>query len=642
MHLGFHSRIHQKFFVFARSLQYSLVHLAMPTAALTELPPELLDHITTYLTTANSLANLSCTNRNLHTFVEKNAWRTFADLQFPSLCPRTSQNWKLSARSLAAQSRAWDRRAFVARYTEPHGDITAFPGKRKVERWKRPKGQTIGFTPHLDVYEQDVGSRGKREVLAYSAGAEVCVRVREWQVGRHGKEKDKIKWHTYRPISAYEGRDDVTTVQLMRSENSGLDVRMVIGTANGDLQVLTLPVNGAEGADVDKVYLTTQGQSVRSSSLLQPDGRAGLLAAEVGDSKICLYTLEDGQPKISPGSEIDIKTAAREDGITLSKAYRPWSTNFLSSNHLAIGLGPSEQPIHVYTLTPSGLSTDHVRKFTLSSDHDLDDRSDEIAPGGVAKKPMSSVYPIIPLPPSSGASRQDAQIFLSGAYDGVVRLHDLRSPRDVEGSYIDPTDDSAIYSLLPRGRETLLVGSNRHNLLKVFDMRLGSKCYSYLDAQPTKAAATPKRDWSLFLKPHSGSTNTNLPGSDRRWGRSAAESSIYSLASATQHSPHIYAGIENNVVELAFTDVLDPNPDPTYFKPWTPKAGGGAGSKGAKGEHEWNGWKTKDVIDLACYEQRADMKLYAQRGLVETSRTRDVVLNDAVEGLDRRWKVGGS
>ena len=620
----------------------------MPTAALTDLPPELLDHITTYLPTANSLANLSCTNRLLHTFVERNAWRTFADLHFPSLCPKTSQNWKLAARTLTGQSRAWDRRAFVARYTEPQGEITAFPGKRKVERWKRPKGQTIGFTPHLDVYEQDVGSHGKKEVLAYSAGAEVCVRVREWQVGRHGKEKDKVRWHTYRPLSAYEGQDDVTTVQLLRPDNTtGQDVRLVIGTANADLQVLTLPVGGPEDADVSKVYLTTQGQPVRSSSLLQPDGSPGLLAAEVGDSKICLYTLENGLPKISPGSEVDIKAAARETGITLSKAYRPWSTNFLSSTNLAVGLGPSEEPIHVYTLTPSGLSTDHVRKFTLSSDHDLEDRSDEIAPGGVAKKPMSSVYPIIPLPPSSGVSRQDAQIFLSGAYDGVVRLHDLRSPRDVEGSYVDPTDDSAIYSLLPRGRETLLVGSNRHNLLKIFDMRLGSKCYSYLDAQPTTAAPAtttpppPRRDWSLFLKPHSGSTNTNLPGSDRRWGRAAAESSIYSLASPNQFSPHIYAGIENNVVELAFTDVLDPHPDPTYFKPW--RVGGNVGPKGAaKGEHEWNGWKTKDVIDLACYEQRADMKLCAQRGLVETSRMRDVVSNDGLEGLDRRWRVGGS
>jgi hypothetical protein len=523
----------------------------------------------------------------------------------------------------------------VARYVEPHGDITAFPGKRKVDRWKPPRGQTIGFTPHMDVYEQDVRGGAKREVLAYSAGAEVCVRTREWRTGKNGKEKDKVSWRTYRPLTAYEGRDDVTTVHLVRPQSGDKGVKMITGTANGDLQMLILSDSPGDDTDVEKVYLTTQGQSVRSSSLLQREGRPDLLAAEVGDSKICLYSLEDGQQKITPSSQIDIKDAAREKGDVFSKAYRPWSTNFFSGSHLAIGLGPSQEPIHIYALTPSGISTEHVRKFTLSSD---EDRSDEIAPGGVARKPMSSVYPIIPLPPSSAtSSNQDGQVFLSGAYDGIIRLHDLRSPRDVESTYVDPTDDSAIYSILPRGRETLLVGTNRHNLLKVFDMRLGSKCYSYLNAQPTDtvvaSADHPKQDWSLFLKPHSASANApNNSRGDWR-SRRAAESSIYTLASPYPYSPHIYAGIENNVVELAFTDILDPHADPSYFKPWRVGANG-------KGEHEWNGWKTKDVIDLACYDQRADMKLCAQRGMVETMRTRNEV--DAIPGLDYRWKVGGS
>ena len=527
----------------------------------------------------------------------------------------------------------------MARYVEPHGDITAFPGKRKVDRWKPPRGQTIGFTPHMDVYEQDTKGGGKKEVLAYSAGAEVCVRTREWRTGKNGKEKDKVSWRTYRPLTAYEGRDDVTTVHLVRPQSSDKGVKMITGTANGDLQMLTLPDNAGDDTEVDKVYLTTQGQSVRSSSLLQRDRRPDLLAAEVGDSKICLYSLEDGEQKISPSSQIDIRDAARENGDVLSKAYRPWSTNFLSGSHLAVGLGPSEEPIHIYTLTPSGISNEHVRKFTLS-DHDLEDRSDEIAPGGVARKPMSSVYPIIPLPSSSATgSNQDGQVFLSGAYDGIVRLHDLRSPRDVEGTYVDPTDDSAIYSLLPRGRETLLVGTNRHNLLKIFDMRLGSKCYSYLNAQPADTVSAladqPKQDWSLFLKPHSASANApNNSRGDWR-SRRAAESSIYTLASPSAYSPHIYAGIENKVVELAFTDILDPHADPSYFKTWR------VGTNG-KGEHEWNGWKTKDVIDLACYEQRADMKLCAQRGMIETMRTKDEMLHDAIPGLDRRWKVAGS
>jgi hypothetical protein len=139
----------------------------------------------------------------------------------------------------------------VARYVEPHGDITAFPGKRKVDRWKPPRGQTIGFTPHMDVYEQDVRGGAKREVLAYSAGAEVCVRTREWRTGKNGKEKDKVSWRTYRPLTAYEGRDDVTTVHLVRPQSGDKGVKMITGTANGDLQMLILSDSPGDDTDVE-------------------------------------------------------------------------------------------------------------------------------------------------------------------------------------------------------------------------------------------------------------------------------------------------------------------------------------------------------------------------------------------------------
>lgn len=610
-------------------MTYSLI---MAAKGLTDLPPELLDHIVDYLPSANALANLGRTNRSLHTFVEKDAWQTFSKLRFPSLCPTTSPSYKNTARTLTSLSRAWDRRAFVARYTEPHGDILAFPGGKKVERWKRPRGQTIGFTPHLDVYEQDFGAGGKREVLAYSAGAEVCIRVRDWQSSRQGKSKERVRWKTYRPLTAGEGRDDVTTLHLLRGRDAeGEGHRLVTGTANGDLQLLNVPDDPTE--DVGRTYFTTQGQPVRSSSLLQREDKPSLLAAEIGDSRICLYAIDDdGQNKIAPSSQIDVKPAAQSNGTRVSKAYRAWSTNLLSQRHLAVGLGPSEEPIQVYTITPTGISEDHVRKFCLQVSDHLDDRSDEIAPGGVAKKPMSSVYPIAALPASVAASSQESQVFLSGAYDGVIRLHDLRSSRDVEGMYSDPTDDNPIYSLLPRGQETLLAGTSRHNVLKVFDLRLGAKCYSYLDASSDSAANS---DWSLFLKPHSGSTqnNHNTSWSSRR----SAESSIYSLATSSPTSPHIYAGVENNVVELAFTDVLDRNPDAAHFRRWDP-----AGvDKGGRGGTEWNGWRTKEVLDLACYDQNADMRLCAQRSLWETWRCMERE-EDGVMGLDGRWKSGGS
>ena len=138
----------------------------MPEKSLTDLPLELLDYITTFLPTASDLANLGRTNRNLRTFVEKDAWQTFMKRRFHSTCSPTIKSYKTATRTLTSLSRAWDRRAIVLRYIEPHGDITAYPGGKKVERWKRPKGQTIGFTPHLDVFEED-SSSGKRETLAY-------------------------------------------------------------------------------------------------------------------------------------------------------------------------------------------------------------------------------------------------------------------------------------------------------------------------------------------------------------------------------------------------------------------------------------------------------------------------------------------
>ena len=112
----------------------------MGPTTLTDLPPELLDQIATYLPTARTVANLGRTSKALHTYVEKeaDAWKNFNPSRFPSLWPAQSTSHKDAARTLTTLSKAWDRRAFVARYIEPHGRIRAFPGDRSIDRWKRP------------------------------------------------------------------------------------------------------------------------------------------------------------------------------------------------------------------------------------------------------------------------------------------------------------------------------------------------------------------------------------------------------------------------------------------------------------------------------------------------------------------------
>lgn len=619
--------------------------MSRSSPTLTDLPPELLDHITTYLPTAHALSNLGRTSKSLRTFVEKDAWQTFSRTKFPSLYPghSPSNSRKVTARGLTTLSKAWDRRAFVSRYIEPHGDIRTFPGDKRVDRWKRPRGQTIGFTSQLDCYEYVDGGGRREEVLAFTAGAEICVRQR----GVGGGGGENVRWVTYRPLQAMEGIEDVTCMHLLKPQQDGQQNQhtksLVAGTANGHLQLLNLP--SEDGAEIVSTLFATNGRAVRSSSLLQQLFQPTLLAANLGDSHLALYPVDVNSERIEAASEVDIRSHMTNG----RRGQRAWSTNFISSTKLAIGLGPSEEPLHIYTVDPTGLQKEPVRKFALQND--LDRLEGEITLSGFAKRSASSIYPIVPLPPASTSAggSEDGQVFLSGAYDGIIRLHDLRSPRDVVSAYVDPTDDSAIYSLLPRGRETLVAGTSRHSLLKVFDLRLGSKAYSYLDATDPVPDGEPwkqirntgkTKDWSLFLKPHSATYSGR--GGGNNWARRSAESSIYSLTSPSPSSPHIYAGVENAVVEMAFTSILDAHPDPTYFRPSQShrpqkQSRHQTGDLGVVG-----GMRAKEVLDLAMYDQTTEMRLCTQRSVGETLRLREQLRKgqDVVEGRDERWKVG--
>lgn len=619
----------------------------MAPTTLTDLPPELLDLITAYLPTARSLVTLGASSKSLHAYVERDAWQTFTRTRFPSLSPESPQSYRDAAQTLTSLSKAWDRRAFVARYIEPGGDLRSYPGGKHVNHWKHPKGQTIGFTPQLGVYEE-IGPRwqDRKEVLAFSAGAEVCVRTTK----RRGDEQDDVHWMTYRPLSAYEGRDDVTTLHLLKPSGHGQEdgrQRLISGTANGDLWILTMP-EGTSG-DVPTTYFTTQGQAVRSSSLLQQSDRS-LMAANTGDFRISLYPVDPDVPKIAPLSSIEISLPRATNGHQGTNQ-RVWSTQLLSASHVAVGVGPSAEPIHVYAITPSGIEKKPIRKFMLQNE--LQQLTvDGPLSNFPQRKSSSAIYPIVPLPPSSagtGSSNNDGTVFVSGAYDGIIRLHDLRSNRDVETSYSDPTDDNAIYALLLRGRETLVAGTSRHSLLKVFDMRMGAKCYYHQDAMDTASStATTRRpeDWNAFLKPH-----TTASGSGTRYNswatRRSHDSSVYSLASPSSCCPYVYAGLENAVVELAFTSVLDKHPDPVFFSPWQPSRSVRASQQ--HHEHQSSrhlrrpgtigNWRCGEELDFAMYDQTVDMRLCKQKSLWETwqSRTRG---SQVIEGLDERWWVG--
>lgn len=573
---------------------------------LADLPPELWQQIADYLPTASSLSNFSQASRSLHEAIEKDGWKSFCRSRFPTIAPQTTTSFKDTARTLTTLSRARDRRAFLARHIEPRGDITAYPDGKKIDRWKPPRGQTIGFTPQLDVYE-DIGQtwKDRTETLAFSAGAGVCIRR---------TTGNRAKWTTYRPNAAREGIDDVTSMHLLRPREGNVShniQEMVMGTANGDLQLLKLPMDDKLQQGVGISYFTTQGKCVRAASVLQSGSSPALLAANLSDARIALYNIDPEQTKIAPSSEMEVIPPLTADGNPPS-FFRLWSTNFLSPTALAIGTGPSESPISIYSITESGLYQKPLRKFSLQ------------------RGSPSSVYCTVPLPTRNGAP-SDGNTFLSGAYDGVVRLHDLRSNKDVEQTWSDPADDGTIYNILPQGQERMLVGTSRHYLLKVFDLRMGAKCYNYLDASNHSRAQTEPSDYNIFLRPSNPSFTARGSGWGNRSRNFSAESSVYSLASASRHSPNIYAGVEGAIWSLSFTEALDQNPDPVWFEPSSPSKQGTNGSI--------KSFSSKEVPALAMYDQGTAMKLQVQRSLYETWRAYAPRRKGVPHGLlDERWK----
>jgi hypothetical protein len=603
----------------------------VPRTTLVDLPTELLNHVVSHCA-VTSVGHLSRTSRSLHEFVEKEGWRTFTQTHFAN--SNTSIYWRDAARSLTTLSRNWQRRAFLATYLEPSSDATALPSGQAIKKWRRPAGQTMGFQPAVDSYEHFIGNRwtDRRQVVAWSAGAEVCVRVKvrdasteeAYRTASPQDKRDKfenngtrVKWWTYKPLSSVEGRDDITSVRILKSDDqpsrNSIDSseQIIIGTANGDLQLVELPP--ASDSGVIKTYYVTNGVSVRSTSLSTDVGttldQPQYLAANLSDSRIALYQVDPTQSKVAPVSEINAIPQSR-------KGCRIWSTKFLDSKHLAVGLGPSVEPINIFDIRPEGIVEEPIRKIGLTGS------ADELEPGKA-----SSIYPIEPLVNSNGG--RDGNLFLSGGYDGIVRMHDMRSPSPFTAVYRDPTDDAAIYSLLSRGRDRVVAGASRHGLLKMFDLRMsGGSIYDYAGASDPNDSSIG--DWNIFINPRDRYVNSTWRGPNS-WMRRSAEGSVYNLSSPSPTSPFIFAGVENAVVEFNFSSVLDKHPDPIFL-------GSSAKVKGRRDKTPSYLQHKRDILNLAMYSQGTDgsregMKLRTQRSVEETLE-QDI----SPVGLDERWK----
>ncbi len=291
----------------------------------------------------------------------------------------------------------------------------------------------MGYQPVIDSYEEWTGEgwSSRNQILAWGAGAELVIRLKTmghiaekmWQEAANDKERVERfdqhhhmnQWLVYKLDEHKEGRDDITAVNILRpwqrSRNhaSSDQEEVVVGRASGQLDLLAFSAS-TQKAKIHTSYMT-DGRSVRATSISPSNDP--LLAACLSDTALVLYPRWNTDRDTEPISEVSV--------IPSGKPGRTWSTRFLTHDRLAVGLGPSTEPLHVYDIGPDGISSAPLRKFsTAGADVKLygDDRVDT---NGSTTSGTSSVYPIAPIAASSQAGGREGEIFLSGWYDGAVR-----------------------------------------------------------------------------------------------------------------------------------------------------------------------------------------------------------------------------
>jgi len=274
--------------------------------------------------------------------------------------------------------------------------------------------------------------------------------------------------------------------------------------------------------------------------------------------------------------------------------------------------------VYVFEVRPDGLSQQPLRTFG----------------GGLEKEVNTSAYPIVPIPTSSTSDSTTGNAFLSGGFDGYIRLHDMRSPAEYEALISDPTDFSAIFSMVMLGRERLVAGGAINSLLKVWDLRFtGGRSYHYLDALATGGiedmTTSPVQGdihsggWNVFASPYDQQ--------NRRWHR-GQESPIYSLSRPSASSTSLYVGRENSVTQFNMTSMLDKHPDPVFRHAVVRKPGGAIDPK-----RTWDSDGKHRVLSMSMYDQtvQGHMNLKIQMA------AEHVGLRDSIPNYDERWRPVG-
>lgn len=192
----------------------------------------------------------------------------------------------------------------------------------------------------------------------------------------------------------------------------------------------------------------------------------------------------------------------------------------------------------------------------------------------------------------------------------------------------DPVDSGSIYSLVTIGREKIIAGGARDSLLKFYDIRMicdDALAHYSLDGNQN-GVEVPEMNlpgWNIFAR---RARSRNLRSED---------SPVYSLSRPSAASPMLYAGLEDRVIEINFTSIMDHNPDPMFL--------GSSSIRRSKAvENPLRFWSSggTQYMNLTMYERTDNVPTLLEQRHLNTFKDRNRVYSAtlASPGYDVRWQ----
>ncbi|PSR70535.1 hypothetical protein PHLCEN_2v13574 [Hermanssonia centrifuga] len=274
------------------------------------------------------------------------------------------------------------------------------------------------------------------------------------------EQSSAVKLECTYTTSAFHPNHDITG--LVSVPDGGHNGTMYLGYADGSLERITLPA----------CHKFPDSSVVLDASLRERyDFHEGSLIESLSASSTHVLSLSsEGTAVFLPFDSVD---PSPEIIHLNTRSWSSYLSTHSSAPYAAFGTS-STSPLSVHTIDTSHIAA-HPSAFLAPS----------FKPEGA-----SAVYAITSAPPTSPWGGSD-QIIVSGWYDGIVRVHDLRSSRRTisESStpsllptmtFADPWSFEPIYSLACGGGSAshIAAGSARHSVVAFWDIRASRKGWS--------------------------------------------------------------------------------------------------------------------------------------------------------------------